>query len=218
MAALLSEKLGRTISVTGFKAVRSRKDAPAEWLESLGIAPQEPTYTADVPPDDPPDLNAGRQNPPPTAPVAGVLPFEPATAEMQLTLIYTMAGKGAAIALRSPEVADVWAQHAPQIAAAYIEWARYSPRVAQYIAAITLGGPAGQIVLLHGSLLITTLIVSGRVRPDQFIPPMGDATDTINEPTTTPPDPEPVYGSEPDAAPPRKRTRARRDSAVRGVE
>jgi hypothetical protein len=221
MAVLLSDKLGRTISVAGFKAVRSRKDAPAEWLESLGIAPQEPTYrpgdTPDAPPDDPPDLNTGRQSQTTTAPVAGVLPFEPATAQMQLTLIYTMAGKGAAMALRSPEVADVWASHAPQIAAAYIEWARYSPRVAQYIAAITLGGPAGQIVLLHGSLLITTLIVSGRVRPEQFIPPMGDATDTINEPTM--PDVEgAVDGSESEPAQPRKRTRARRDSAVRGVE
>lgn len=221
MAALLTDKLGRPISVTGYKTVKTRKGAPDEWLEAIGIAPQEPTDSDHraanaPPPDDAPDMNTGTERPPPTAPVAGVLPFEPATAQMQITLVYTMAGRGAAIALRSPQVADIWAQHAPQIAAAYIEWARYNPRVAHYIGALTLGGPAGQLVLLHGSLLVTTLIVSGRINPEQFIPPMGQETDTINEPT---PDEGATNGdSATDAKPPRKRRARASDTAVRGVE
>jgi hypothetical protein len=226
MAELLTDKLGRAVSVTGYKVVRGRKnkDAPAEWLESLGITPLEPptepppTDDGPAPGDDePPDMNTGRERDTRTAPIASPLPFEPATAQMQLTLLYTMAGKGAAIALRSPPVADVWAQHAPQIAAAYIEWARYNPTVAHYIAAITLGGPAGQLVLLHGSLIVTTLIVSGRVNPEQFIPqppPMGDATDTINEPDQGAPDGDDT-GT---ARAPRAKRRRSGNSAVRGVE
>lgn len=226
MAALLTDKLGRPISVAGYKTVKSRKGAPDEWLETLGIAPQEPTdadYAAatDSKPrdwdDDSPDMDASapRERKTRESPVAMPLPFEPATAQMQLTLIYTMAGRGAAIALRSPEVAEVWANHAPQIAAAYIEWARYNPRVAHYIAAVTLGGPAGQLVLLHGSLLVTTLIVSGRVKPENFIPPVGQETDTIDEP----PNEGATNGDDDTAAkPPRKRRARASDSAVRGVE
>ena len=225
MAALLTDKLGRTISVAGFKAVRSRKGAPDEWLQVLGIAPLEPTDSdirADEPAPDAPDMNAGGEQREPRGghpPQPLPLPFEPATAEMQITLIYQMAGRGAAYALKSPPVADVWAQAAPGIAAAYIEWARYNSRVAHYIRAITLGGPAGQLLLMHASLIATTLIVSGQVNPAQFIPPMGQETDLIGEPPPADTANEEPNGSEPSDPKPRPRRRSRSGgSPVRGVE
>jgi len=90
---------------------------------------------------------------------------------MQIVLIYTAAGRGAALALRAPAVGELWAQAAPNIADAYIRWAEENPVVAKYLAMMTLGGPAGELVLLHGMLVVNTLIVSGRLNPASVVPP-----------------------------------------------
>lgn len=178
MAALLSEKLGRTVGAAGYRIVKGRRDAPAEWLEALGIAPQEPTYKPDkdAPPvPSPQDPTGGAPKP------VGILPFEPASARMQIALIYTMAGKGAAIPARrlgtddalkrAERIERIWAVHAPQIADAYIEWARENSTVAHYIGMLTLGGPGGKLVILHGSMLVQTLMESGAINQDAFVPP-----------------------------------------------
>jgi hypothetical protein len=168
MAALLSDRLGREIGVPGYRIIKGRRDAPVEWLEALSIAPVEPAGVADKARDV--EVDAGPSAP--TKPSASiVLPFEVKTAQKQIELMYVMAGKGAAMGLRSPPVAELWAASAPGIAAAYIEWAKESQTVANAIALITLGGPKGQLVLLHGELLVMTLILSGKVDPQQFVPP-----------------------------------------------
>lgn len=172
MAAFMSERLGRPITPHGVHTIARRKNPPVLWLETLELAPRDPAHgsgSEDVggpgqqasPPSGP------KSQPPPAIP----LPFEPVSVEEQIRTMYVLAGKGASIVLQSPEVADVWALSAPNIARAYIEWARHSPKVANVLAAMTLGGPAGQLVLMHGSLLASTLIVSGRLPVERFIPP-----------------------------------------------
>lgn len=206
MAALLSSRLGRTVSPAGYRIVKGRRDAPVEWLEALNIAPSEPVTpgaTDDAPQThEAPDANK-------TAPAPGVLPFEPASARMQIALIYTMAGKGAALPQRrhgTPEaiqranrIENIWAVHAPQIADAYIEWAKESPTVAHYIGMLTLGGPGGKLVMLHGSMLVQTLLETGAINPNAFVPPTlrtPQETDLIREPDG---DDEPSAHEQPNA-------------------
>jgi hypothetical protein len=195
MAVLLSSRLGRTVSPAGYRIVKGRRDAPAEWLEALSIAPSEPaapgapSATDKQPEHGAPDASKG------AVLVPGVLPFEPASAKMQIALIYTMAGKGAALPQRrhgTPEalqraarIESIWALHAPQIADAYIEWAKENATVAHYIGMLTLGGPGGKLIMLHGSMLVQTLLETGAINPNAFVPPTlrtPQETDTIREP------------------------------------
>lgn len=188
MAALMSTRLGRDITVRGYKQMARRKNPPRKWLEALDIAPSADEGAGqhgrefDGPPigDDSADVPRAR---PEAKPLSPVLPFEPQSAHMTITLLYTAAGKGAALGLRSPQVADVWAQMAPQIASSYIEWARENATVAKIIGTLTLGGAGGQCILLHGTLIVQTLIISGQVRPEQFIPPprSADPTDILGD-------------------------------------
>lgn len=177
MAALLSERLGRAVSIQGFRIIRGRKDAPLEWLEALSIAPKDPSGGGN---DGGNDGDEGTRKPPPS-PVA-VLPFDIPTTKQAIVLIYTTAGKGAAIGMRCPPVAGVWANHAPAIADAYIKWAYENATVARYLGALTFGGMAGQLVIMHATLLIQTLIVSGKFDPGMIVPGAGrtpQETDTI---------------------------------------
>jgi hypothetical protein len=184
MADTLSQRLGRKISEQGYKITSKRRDSPAEWLHALHIAPQEP---GPIPSGFSPaseDGDDARNAPKPGASSSGnlPLPFEPQSARMQIVLIYTAAGRGAALALRAPAVGEVWAQAAPGIADAYIRWAEENAVVARYLAMMTLGGPAGELVLLHGMLVVNTLIVSGRLNPAHVVPPEyreGQETDNL---------------------------------------
>lgn len=184
MSALLTDRLGRPISPAGYRIIKGRRDSPEEWLEALNIAPSEPTYPG-APDDDKPA--ADNADKPAGPPAAVVLPFEPASAQMQITILYTVAGRGASMALNSPQVASVWANQAPAIAAGYIKWARENATVAHYINVLTFGGPAGELLMMHAGLLIQTLIVAN---PDRFgegmLPPnmrrQPQETDTLGEP------------------------------------
>jgi hypothetical protein len=207
MAAMLSDKLGRAISATGYKVVKGRRDVPAEWLSALSIAPQEPSGNGHKLPSPPTPSGDERQTEAPLPPSAavGVLPFNPQSAHMQITLAYTMAGKGAALAMRSPQVSDVWSSHAPRIADAYIAWAKEDATVARWINILTLGGPKGDLVQLHASMIITTLIVGGKVNGQMLVPPSmrtPEETDTIGE---LPDDDELEPDDTPPAPPPRPR-------------
>lgn len=214
MAAMISQKLGRAISAAGYKIVKGRKDAPPEWLQALSIAPREPSSNGHAPP--PAETPAGGDEGgsrdtvgPPTA--TGLLPFNPPSAHMQITLAYTMAGKGAAMALRAPPVADVWSAHAPRIADAYIAWAKEDATVARWIGLITLGGPKGDLVQLHASMIISSLIVSGQIKADRFVPPSmrePQETDTIQD--DGPIGDEFAPDDTPPAPPPPRKPRARR--------
>lgn len=221
MARLLSARLDREISTTGYRIVKGRKDAPEEWLRALNIAPtDEPTSGAvsnATTPDAPPRDHAATSSA--GAPIS--LPFEPASARMQITLVYTMAGKGVALPtrrigtpdalVRANRIENAWATAAPSIADAYIEWAKENSTVAHYIGMLTLGGAGGKLMLLHASLLIQTLIESGAVKPEQFLPSAfrtPEETDTISEgePLDDFPEPEPA----PDDGPRTRRPRAKR--------
>lgn len=207
LASMLSEKLGRNITPQGVRAWARRRTAPAPWLDALGLTPQDPEH------EPPPERDNGGGDPRVPPPIA--LPFEPIAARAQIVMLYTMGGKGAARVLSEPAVETVWTQHAPQIADAYIEWAKTNATVARIIASATLGGPAGQVVLLHGSLLVSTLIVSGRIDTSQFVPPPLRPTEP--EPATD--DDEADDGDETtDEAPAGANGRRRRSGSVRSVD
>lgn len=178
MAERLSRSLDRTISVQGYKIVKGRGSAPAEWLAALSIAPQDSGSV------DPTPRSADDDAPPVHREVLGSLPFEPNSVKAQIELVYTLAGKGAAMGMKSPPVALVWQRAAPDIAEAYIAWARENATVAHYLGMLTLGGAGGQLILMHGSLLVSTLLASGQIQAPQFVPPTmrtPQETDTISQ-------------------------------------
>jgi hypothetical protein len=188
LAALLSERLGRVITPHGVHTVARRRDPPASWLDALGIAPREPD--ASPPP---------REQPVALDDATSRFGLDIASARTQLVLVYTVAGKGAATILQAPAVEGVWATHAPRIADAYIAWAKQNETVARILSYLTLGGPAGELILLHGSLVVTTLIVAERIDVSTFIP-RPQAPEEPDEPEPRPEDftaREP--GLEPDA-------------------
>lgn len=156
MAALLSERLGKDISVGGYQRMGKRQNVPAAWLDALELSPQEPGS---------PRPKRKQEVVEPT------MALDVASAKTQLTLIYTFAGKGASIALRSPDVAGIWAGHAPRIADAYVRWAETNATVRQVLSYLTLGGPAGELVLLHATLIVGTLVASERLDVNMFVPP-----------------------------------------------
>lgn len=178
MAARLSDLLDRPISVQGYKIVKGRKSAPGEWLNALSIVPRDESAVDRPPPaDDDPQPPAHRA-------VMDALPFEPQSVQLQIEMAYKLAGKGVAMVMHEPKVAYVWGMAAPDIAQAYIAWARENRTVAHYLGMLTLGGAAGNLVLLHGSLLVATLIASGQVGAPGFVPPTmrtAQETDLINE-------------------------------------
>src|SRR5437016_6287665 len=81
-AALLSNRLGRTISVTGYRNFKRRTRPPLDWLEALDVAPREPvTDNTDNEPE--PELRP-RKDKPELATVSGL---DIASARMQLVLM-----------------------------------------------------------------------------------------------------------------------------------
>jgi len=174
MAKIISDKLGRDIGANGVKQIKNRKDAPIPWMNALGISPKEPS-----------GLRSGRATGVPgksssgsteTPPGIIDLPFEVHSAQITIEMIYTMAGKGAAMASRTPSVSDLWEQSAPQLAEGWLEWAKESRTVANAIAMLTVGGPGGQVILTNASLIISTLMLVQREKglsliPPQFVPP-----------------------------------------------
>lgn len=174
MAALISEKLGRDISVKGLDSVKRRKEAPVAWLSALGISPREPGGLRDKQAE-------SETKSPGTVATLVPLPFEPKTAQATIEMIYVMAGKGAAMGTRTPAVADVWELQSKPLAEAWIEWAKTNRTVANGIAMLTAGGPGGQVILLNASLIITTLITVQNANRISPFPPGFDPTKTEEE-------------------------------------
>lgn len=164
LADRLTEALGRKISVKGVAQQLGREEASVPWLNALGISPKEPGNLKNSPPN---------VNP---TPISNPLPFEIKTATETISLIYTMAGKGAAMASKTPAVGTLWEQSAPGLAEGWINWAKENPTVAKGIAVLTVGGPGGQVILMNASLIISTLIAIQtekgiQMLPPQFMPP-----------------------------------------------
>lgn len=175
MAKVISEKLGRGISAKGVQQIKTRKEAPAPWLRALGIAPNEPGGLKDekksrIPGQKPPGESSGEIQP------LVSLPFEITSAKVTIEMVYTMAGKGVAMASRTPRTAELWEKSAPALADGWIEWAKENRTVANGIAMLTIGGPGGQVILTNASLIISTLMMIQQAKgidifPPQFRPP-----------------------------------------------
>lgn len=175
MAKLLQEKMGRNISAEGVRRMAAKKEAPKTWLTALGIAPKEPAGLKGAP------RAAGVPGAKPSAEIQPIpdLPFEITSARTTIELIYTMAGKGAAMGTKTPDVATLWEKSAPALAEGWIEWAKENRTVANVIAMMTIGGPGGQVVLTNASLIISTLMMVQQkhnmsIIPPQFVPPHED--------------------------------------------
>ena len=175
MAEIMKEKMGRNISAKGVEQMLKRKEAPIPWLNALGISPNEPSGLKDEPPPRIPGVNAplGSQPSSGRTQIAEAinLPFEVSSARTTIELIYQMAGKGVAMGSRIPELEIAWSNAAPSIADAWIEWAKTNKTVANGIALLTVGGPGGQVILAHATLIITTLMTISQHRNPGVIPP-----------------------------------------------
>src|SRR5437879_2187813 len=170
MAEIISEKLGRKIGANGVRQIKTRKEAPVPWVNALEISPKEPSglkrdKKATIP-------GRGKTTESSTGDISPIeLPFEINSARVTLEMIYTMAGKGAAMASRSPDVANLWEQSAPTLAEGWLEWAKESRTVANGIAMLTVGGPGGQVILTNASLIISTLMIIQNDRGHSLLPP-----------------------------------------------
>jgi len=176
MAKIITEKLGRSIGASGVRSIKSRKEAPTAWLNALEISPKEPAglkggrRVSGVPGSSSTVVESGNIEP------ISNLPFEIHSARVTIEMIYQMAGKGAAMASRTPTVANLWEESAPGLANAWLEWAKESPTVANGIAMLTVGGPGGQVILMNASLVIGTLMAIQQQKglsliPANFVPP-----------------------------------------------
>jgi hypothetical protein len=171
MAKVMTEKLGRSIGPSGVKSIKSRKEAPAVWLNALEISPKEPSgLKRGTRVSGAPGAKSTETGVPHIDPIAD-LPFEIHSARVTIEMIYQMAGKGASMASRTPAVAQLWEQSAPGLADAWLDWAQESPTVANAIAMLTIGGPGGQVILMNASLIIGTLMAIQQQKGIQIIPP-----------------------------------------------
>lgn len=166
LADELTEKLGRKISAKGIAQQLNRESPSIPWLNALGISPQEPGNLKD-------STVSAKPTEKPSAAIA--LPFEVVSARATIEIIYTMAGKGAAMASRTPEVANAWEAAAPGLAEGWIKWAEENRTVANAIAMLTVGGPGGQVILMNASLLVSTLMTIQNAKgvnllPQGFVP------------------------------------------------
>jgi hypothetical protein len=165
LAEMLSEKLNRNISSKGVAQQLRRESPSIPWLNALGISPKEPGNLK----NSPPQVNSPGISSNIVPEVA--LPFELKSATATIEMIYTIAGKGAAMASKTPAVADAWQNSAPGLAQGWIEWAKENRTVANGIAMLTVGGPGGQVILTNASLLVTTLMLIQHQKGIQLIPP-----------------------------------------------
>ena len=135
-------------------------------------APQEPglgTGSAPRPPQ--PERERSRELEP-------VVPdFDVRTVREVLVTAYQMVGKGAQYAARvrpdgtKPDYEKVFDAHAERCADAWIDLAKRDAKVAKVLVGLTAGGAWGQVILLHGSLVASLLVVSGKVNlPEGGLP------------------------------------------------
>lgn len=171
MAELLTIKLGREdrpVKAHGVLAIRNRKDenVPKSWLDALDI--ELPEFIKESPladGDEQPPLGgaSGTGSSPPSLPVPVDLPFDGLEARKRIELVYVGVGKGVAAAMRDKRIEIIFAQHAPKLADKWIAAARQNARVAQVITYVTAGGATGDLVIAHVMLVVSLLMISGKV-------------------------------------------------------
>lgn len=193
LAVLLSDRTEREVPVERVRRWRVRPaQVPLYVREALGLdqrreeaatAPHEPSSdeqpfrVGDEPPAEP-EAAERQPRPQPGRALEPVVPdFDVRTVHEVLTTAYQMVGKGAQYAARpnadglKPDYERVFDAHAVRCADAWIELAKRDAKVARVLTTLTAGGAWGQVVLIHGSLVASLLVVAGKIRvPDGAVP------------------------------------------------
>lgn len=173
-AVTLSALTGKKIGAAGVRLWSQRAKPPKAWAEALGLsAERQPTVGArddvhayaDATPL-PGDDEAHRQDErPPEAPPGAPLAAPTVGrdfARKRISAGYEMVGAGIASAVENPGVGKVWDDHSLQIADAWIAAAETNEFARKVVAFFTAGGPMGEVVVLHLSLIAGTLYVLGQ--------------------------------------------------------
>lgn len=176
VAEELTVKLGRPISPHGVKTQARRQNGPKTWQKVLGLA------SADSAPVSPrgdgqtsaPFLDAspeeteteGRQSETTPKPPDGARILQPVPlrnfAIDRISKTYQFVGYGLGEGLGNHGITRVWDDSAPEIAKAWVEAAETSEFARRFVQMMTAGGPMGEVIILHVTLLAGTLYVIGQ--------------------------------------------------------
>ena len=162
LAGFLSSALGREITPRGV-TVRKGRAMPKNWAAALDGTSQPEAEGAPSPADGP-DARTVEQPPkaPPDAPRASSPVELAAFAEKRIAAVYGLVGAGVGNAVGNPGVEKVWDDHSGEIAKAWLAAAETSPFARRVVDVFTAGGPMGEVVMLHITMLAGTLYVVGQ--------------------------------------------------------
>jgi hypothetical protein len=161
LAAVLSERLNRSITAA---AVIAQGDKPMRkaWRDALGVEdvpePVAEEIIEEVTGEKPKRKSAKAPTP--------VGDFNPFLAEQRVAAIYAMAGKGVSMATREPRYEQAFRSHADQCGKAWVSLAAHDKHVATILTALTAGGPWGEVIWIHASLVFSLVVISGKVNLD----------------------------------------------------
>lgn len=164
VAEELSALLGKKIAVSTLALHSSpKRKAPKAWVEALGLDSSSPL------PQGPPE-SAGGENQsetPPKAPEgAEIVRLHPQPIEgfarQRIAGTYGLIGSGLGSALGNDGVGKVWDDYSGPIADAWIEAAKTNEFARRFVEFMTAGGPMGEVVFLHVTLIAGTLYVAGQ--------------------------------------------------------
>jgi len=177
LADILNERVKRRrdqkpISAAGVENMRYKKDenVPPKWLEALDIEPPQREFIREssslrdeVPSPAIGEGDARGGTGTASLPVLLELPFDGLEAKKRIELVYVGVGRGVASAMHNPQIAVIFSQHAPKLAEKWIAAARQNARIAQVVTYVTAGGAVGDLIIAHITLVLSLLIVSGKV-------------------------------------------------------
>ncbi len=164
-AEQLSRLLGKQITVRAMQTYGRRSEPPKAWREALGLETPQPASSAEPPPDlgEPEGRQAETTPRPPES--AKVIPLPVPTGEFakkRISSAYQLIGAGISEGVGNPGVGKVWDDHSDPIAQAWLDAAESSDFARKFVQFMTAGGPMGEVVMLHVTMLAGTLYVIGQ--------------------------------------------------------
>lgn len=167
MAALLSEKTGREVTVETLAEVRN-KGGLRRYHKVLGIDAESQQFRAG---DDGAAPEPGESNP-------REKPFRPEpvdeldwrSAEEAITAAYVAIGQGVSMIRKRPEIAEVFKAGAPILARDWVALGKVDPRVRSVITKVTVAGPMGALAMDHLVLIGKLLTLERNVISAANIP------------------------------------------------
>jgi hypothetical protein len=84
-------------------------------------------------------------------------------AEERVAAIYSMIGRGVAVATKEPRYRQAFDSHADKCGKAWADLAKHDKHVQTVLTALTAGGPWGEVLWLHLSLGFSLIVISGKV-------------------------------------------------------